>query len=311
MKVGVLFAGQGAQKPGMGKSLYENVPASREIFERAEKIVPGITELCFEGPQEKLNETVHTQPCVYTVDCACWAAFATLGVRPAVGAGFSLGEYAALYAASVFTFETGLRIVRRRAEFMQEAADLHPGSMAAVLGLEAREVEEMVGLIRGQGVLQPVNYNCPGQTVVAGDVAEMDNLIAYAKDHRIKVAPLATSGAFHSERMQQAAEQTGAVIREETFEEPEFVLYANKTGLPYDASSLQETLGDQTSSPVLFEQILRGMLRDGCDLFIELGPGKTLAGFLRRIDRKAAAYNLNDYASLGQVREALQAGEKS
>lgn len=311
MKVGVLFAGQGAQKPGMGRSLYDEVPASREIFDEAEQILPGITELCFEGPQEKLNETIHTQPCVYTVDCACWAAFATLGVRPAVGAGFSLGEYAALYAASVFSFGTGLRIVRKRAEFMQAAAELHPGSMAAVLGLEAREVEEMVALVRGQGVLAPVNYNCPGQTVVAGDVAEMDNLIAYAKEHRIKVAPLATSGAFHSEHMQQAALQTGAVIREETFAEPEFTLYANHTGLPYETPAMKDTLEKQTSNPVLFEQILRGMIADGCDLFVELGPGRTLAGFLRRLDRRAAAYNLNDYASLGQVREALHAGEDS
>lgn len=309
MKIGVLFAGQGAQKPGMGRSLFDHVEAARAIFESAEKVIPGITELCFEGPQETLNETVHTQPCVYTVDCACWAAFSTLGVRPAVGAGFSLGEYAALYAASVFSFETGLRIVQKRAEYMQKAAELNPGSMAAVLGLEAKEVEDLVHLIRGQGVLAPVNYNCPGQTVVAGDVAEMDNLITYAKEHRIKVAPLATSGAFHSERMGKAAEQTGAVIREETFSEPEFVLYANHTGQPYETEAMKSTLEKQTSSPVLFEQILRGMLTDGCDLFIELGPGKTLSGFLRRIDRKVPAYTLNDYASLEQVRAAVTAGD--
>ncbi|MBD5560335.1 MAG: ACP S-malonyltransferase [Clostridia bacterium] len=308
MKIGVLFAGQGAQKPGMGRSLCESVPAAREIFDTAEKILPGITQLCFEGPQEKLNETIWTQPCVYTVDCACWAAFSTLGVRPAVGAGFSLGEYAALYAASVFSFETGLKLVKRRAEFMQEAAELHPGSMAAVLGLEAREVEEIVDLIRGQGVLAPVNYNCPGQTVVAGDVAEMDSLISYARDHRLKVTPLATSGAFHSERMQEAAARTGEVIRSETFSEPDFVLYANQTGLPYETDAMKDTLEKQTSSPVLFEQILRGMLADGCDLFVELGPGRTLAGFLRRIDRKASVYNLNDYASLEQLAQVLQAG---
>lgn len=308
MKIGVLFAGQGAQKPGMGRSLYENVPASREIFESAEKIIPGIMELCFEGPQEKLDETIHTQPCVYTVDCACWAAFCTLGVRPAVGAGFSLGEYAALYAASVYSFETGLKLVSRRARYMQEAAELHPGSMAAVLGLETQEVEDMVSLIRGQGVLAPVNYNCPGQTVVAGDVAEMDNLIAYAKEHRVRVAPLATSGAFHSERMQEAAERTGAALREETFSEPEFTLYANQTGAPYEPARMKETLEKQTSNPVLFEKILRGMLADGCDLFVELGPGKTLAGFLRRIDRKVTAVNLNDEASLEKLGEIIQSG---
>lgn len=305
MKLAVLFAGQGAQKPGMCKSLYDRIPAARQIFDEAESVSPGIRDLCFEGPAEKLNETVHTQPCVYTADCACWAAFATLGIRPQVGAGFSLGEYAALQAAGVFSFSTGLKIVSARARYMHEAATKTPGSMAAVLGMEAKEVEEMVHLIRGQGVLQAVNYNCPGQTVVAGDVPEIDNLIEYAKEHKVRVRPLPVSGAFHSKRMAEAAERTGAEIEGTVFAEPEFVLYANRTGAPYVPDAMKRTLTEQTASPVLFEDILRDILKEGIDTFVELGPGKTLAGFVKKIDKSVRVHSLNDYESFAQVKDAL------
>lgn len=304
-KLAVLFAGQGAQKPGMGESLYAHVPEARAVFDAAESVLPGITKLCFEGPQETLNETIHTQPCVYTVDCACWAAFATLGIRPQVGAGFSLGEYAALQASGVFSFTTGLKIVDLRARYMHEASEKNPGSMAAVLGMEAKEVEEMVSLIRGQGVLQAVNYNCPGQTVVAGDVPEIDNLIEYAKEHKVRVRPLPVSGAFHSPRMEEAAHKTGEEIEKTVFAEPEFTLYANRTGAPYELQDMKTTLREQTSNPVLFENIIRDIIQEGIDTFVEVGPGKTLAGFVKKIDKSVKVYNLNDYPSFLAVKDAL------
>lgn len=305
-KLAVIFAGQGAQKPGMGKSLYEHVPEARAIFDEADSIMPGITQLCFEGPADALNETINTQPCVLTCDVAAWAAFSTLGIRPWAGAGFSLGEYAALCAAGVVSFSTALRIVIRRAEWMHEAAQVVSGGMAAVLGLEAAEVEDIVKLVRGSGVLRPVNYNCPGQTVVAGDTAELDSLIAYGKEHRVKVRPLAVSGAFHTERMHEAARKTGEYIEDMDFAEPEFVLYSNKTGKPYDAGSMKPVLSAQTENPVLFEQIARDLLSEGVSTFVELGPGTTLSGFIKRMDRSARLMHVDSYDSLLLTQEALK-----
>lgn len=305
-KIAVLFAGQGSQKPGMGRSLYDHVPEARAVFDEAEEIVPGIRELCFEGPAAALNETVNTQPCVLTCDVAAWAAFSTLGVRPFAGAGFSLGEYAALCAAGVVNFSTALKIVVRRARWMQEEADAAPGGMAAVLGLEAQEIEDIVRLVRGSGVLRPVNYNCPGQTVVAGDTAELDSLITYGREHRLKIRPLAVSGAFHTERMHEAARKTGEYIEDMTFEEPEFILYANRTAMPYDPGDMKRTLSEQTENPVLFEQIVRQLLEKGVDTFVELGPGTTLSGFLKRIDKNARMMHVDDYDSLLLTKEALK-----
>lgn len=305
-KTAVLFAGQGSQKPGMGKSLYDNVPESRAVFEEAEAVRPGITELCFEGPQDELNETVNTQPCVLTCDAAAWAAFSTLGIRPYAGAGFSLGEYAALIAAGVVSFRTALEIVIKRAEWMHEAAQARSGGMAAVLGVKAEEIEDIVRTIRGSGVLLPVNYNCPGQIVVAGDTEELDSLLAYAKENRMKVRPLAVSGAFHTERMHEAAVKTGEYIKDLEFAQPEFILYANRTAKPYEWPDMKETLSSQTENPVLFEQIGRTLLDEGVTTFVELGPGTTLSGFIKRMDRSARLMHVDDYDSLLLTKEALK-----
>lgn len=305
-KLAVLFAGQGAQKPGMGKSLYDHIPESRAIFDEAERISPGILELCFTGPAEKLNETVHTQPCVLTVDVAAWAAFETLGIQPWAGAGFSLGEYAALVSAGVLKFETALRIVQKRAEWMQDAADRHPGGMAAILGLSAEQVHELVGLIRSEGVLEAVNFNCPGQIVVAGDANELESLIAYAKEHRIKCRPLPVSGAFHSGRMHSAAEKVAAELDAADLGAPRFTLYANKTARPYSEQEIRSTLSRQTESPVLFEQIARDLLKEGVTTFVELGPGTTLSGFIRRLDKDASIMHVDGYDSFLEARNLLE-----
>lgn len=305
-RIAVLFAGQGAQKPGMGKSLFDHIPESRAIFDEAEQIMPGIKELCFDGPAELLNETVNTQPCVFVCDAAAWAAFSTLGIKPFAGAGFSLGEYAALYAAGVVDFQTALRIVMRRAEWMQEAADAVPGGMAAVLGMEAKEIEDIIGIVKGSGVLAPVNYNCPGQIVVAGDAPEIDALLTYAKENRVKARPLAVSGAFHTERMHEAAEKVGSFIGDIDFSEPDFILYANRTARPYDPADMKRTLSEQTESPVLFEHIASDLLKEGVKTFVELGPGTTLSGFIKRMDRSARLMHVDGYDSLLLTKESLK-----
>lgn len=284
-KVAILFAGQGAQRPGMCDELAQAEPAARAVFELADAVRPGTSEQCFSGTAEELRQTANTQPCVFAADLACARALAAHGVRPAAVAGFSLGEVAALAFAGALTDEEAMRLVCVRAELMDKAAHEHPGSMRAVLKLGAETVR---CLAAEAGDAWPVNFNSPQQTVVAGLPGSLERLDALVRDAGGRSRALAVSGAFHSPLMAEASEGLAACLAEAGLPgAPELPVIANATGEAYPeaADAVGERarlLSSQVSSPVQWVRTLECLRDMGVDTFIEVGPGKTLTGLVSR-----------------------------
>jgi len=289
-KIAFVFAGQGAQAPGMGKAFYETSEAAADVFRAADEVRPGTSVQCFEGTEEELQETKNTQPCLYTVEMAIAAAVAEKGIKADMTAGFSLGELSALTYAGVMDLETGLNAVRNRAELMQQAALDHDTSMAAVIKLTNEKIEE---LCAGFEHVYPVNFNCPGQTSVSGDAQEMLAFAEKVKEAGGRAKVLKVNGAFHSPYMSKAAEGFREVLSAlPAFHEPSVTVYSNYTGLPYTADVIQ-TLTSQIDNPVKWEMIVRHMIAEGADTFVELGPGKTLTGLIKRIDPDVRLFNVS------------------
>lgn len=277
-KTAIIFAGQGAQFTGMGKSLLEK-PAARRIFEMCDELRPGTSSQCFEGTKEELSVTKNTQPCLFAVGLASAAALEDEGVRADMCAGFSLGEITACAYSGLLSYEDAFRLVIRRGELMDECAGKNPGSMAAVLKLDAAAVE---GLCADFDRVYPVNYNCPGQIAVAGDASEMDSFIAEVKKAGGRAIKLAVSGAFHSPFMSGAAKSLKVCAENLVFRQPAIPLYSNLTGKPY-SGDFAALLSGQIENPVRWEKLIRGMADDGADAFVECGAGKVLSGFIPRI----------------------------
>lgn len=302
--IALIFAGQGAQKPGMGKSLYESSLAAKQVFDQAsEALGKDVKALCFDSPQEELNQTINTQPALFVCDYAAAAALEEKGVKAGVCAGFSLGEYAALVCADVLPLGEASKLIQSRAEAMSE---VQQGGMMAVLGLAGEEVEALCREVSGYVV--PVNYNCPGQVVVAGEDIALEELSAKLKEMKKRAMPLKVSGAFHSKFMEPA----GKVLRKEldkvSFAEPKIPLVGNLTAeiLPGELP-WPEILQRQCSSPVLWQQSIEKMLSMGVTTFIECGPGKVLAGLNKKICPDVPTYSVGDEESLQACLEALGA----
>lgn len=290
-RIAFVFSGQGDQYPGMGKELFEKYPAAKQEFLWCEKLRPGTLRQCFEGTKEELKETKNTQPCLYAVELAGAAALMEAGVMPKAVAGFSLGEVAAASVSGLFDRETGFLLVCRRAELMQREAGKQDTFMAAVLKLTSKKVEEICGRYEG---IYPVNYNCPGQTAVSGLSEKRKEFLEAVKAEGGRAVVLNVSGAFHSPFMEEAAADFSKELEKVMFRENSIPLYSDMTGTPYtsDAAGL---LARQICSPVRWEALIRNMVSDGIDTFIEIGPGKTLTNMIKKIKPEVKAFSIEEY----------------
>ncbi len=284
-KIGIIFPGQGAQYPGMGEKLYEAYPEIRELYENAEKIFPGITEISFHGTADDLKKTENTQPALYLAELSAALILKKNGIEASALAGFSLGEIPALSFGGAFDYIEGFRIVCKRGEFM--SAD--PGvetAMAAVLKLDGETVEKICASHSG---LYPVNYNCPGQITVSGTKEALNDAKAEFTEAGGRVIPLAVSGAFHSPFMDKASEEFGAFLSTCDIKSPVTTVYANRNAAPYE--NVVETMQAQINHPVLWEKTVRAMAESGIDTFIEVGPGQTLSKFVQKTVPGAKTYH--------------------
>ena len=304
-KIAFVFSGQGDQYPGMGKSLAEKSPAAARIFQMCDRLRPGTSQMCFEGSVMELQETKNTQPCLFAMELAAYEFLAEKGVQPDMAAGFSLGEVTAATAAGIFDYETGFRLVCLRGEFMQKEAEKFDTSMAAVLKLD----EERVGALCSQfSHIYPVNYNCPGQIVITGDKEAVANAAPALKEAGAKrVIPLNVSGPFHSIYLKEAGEKLYQALSEVTLGELKTPYVTNvDASIVTDTTRTKELLKEQVYSSVLWEQSVRAMIADGVDVFVEIGPGKTLSGFMRKIDRNVKMFRIGTMEDIDKTVEAIK-----
>jgi len=307
-KTALLFAGQGAQCVGMGHDLAEKYPLARSLFDQADHALDyDLSKVCFQGPEDELTKTEHAQPAIYLVG---WIAYQLLRERASMlefgaAAGLSLGEFTALAAAGILSFETGLRLVRQRGRFMQEACDATQGGMAAVIGLD----EAPTRAVCKQAGVHLANLNCPGQLIVSGPLDAIDRACDLAKKAGARRAlPLPVAGAYHSPLMISAQAKLQEAIAKLTLGAATLPVISNVTAQPHnDPASIQDLLVSQVTASVLWEQSIRHLLADGFTRFIELGPGKALSGFMKRIDPGAEVLNVADVPSLESTAQALAA----
>jgi len=305
-----LFPGQGAQHVGMGKDFYDASPAVRKLFDLADRVVATpLTKLCFEGPEERLAETNICQPAIFTVSAAALAVMTELlgekMGKPACMAGLSLGEYTALYAAEAIDFESGLRLVARRGRLMQEAALAVPSGMVSVLGLDEPKAQKLCEAASNGQILTCANFNCPGQIVLSGQIDACKRAAAMAKDFGAAGAVmLKVAGAFHSEIMAPAAEKFTEAIQSVEFASPKVPVIANVDAQPAaDGDEIRTKLIRQLTSPVRWQQSMENLLLQGVSSFFEIGPGRVLAGLMRRIDRNAVVTCVNSREAIEELRQ--------
>ncbi len=289
-KIAFVFSGQGDQYPGMGKDLVEKYPVAASVFEMCESIRPGTLHQCMEGTEEELKETANTQPCLFAMELAAAEVLKEKGICPDVVAGFSLGEVVAATAAGIFDKETGFGLVCKRGKFMQQEAEKFDTAMAAVVKLTTEQVEAVCAKFEG---IYPVNYNCPGQVSVSGLAEVMPQFNESVRAEGGRVIPLKVKGAFHSPFMKEAAEAFVKELEKAKIQEQMVALYSNLTAEPY-TEDVVGLLSKQICNPVRWEAIIRNMIADGVDTFVEIGPGKTLTNMIKKIDPEIKATTVSE-----------------
>jgi [acyl-carrier-protein] S-malonyltransferase len=308
-KIAFVFPGQGAQCVGMGQSLYEACPESKEVFDLASDALGyDMAALCFEGPEESLRITENTQPTILTSSVAAYVALKSKGILPDVVAGLSLGEYTALVASGALKFEDAVRLVRTRGKLMQEEVPDGVGGMAAILGLEDNLVEEACKRASAYGVVQAANYNCPLQLVIAGEIAAVEKAVEEAKALGAKKAVmLPVSAPFHTSLLKGAGDKLVAYLDEVTIHPLNIPVIANVNADYYeDERVVKDRLVDQVSHPVLWAKTVSKMVEDGVDIFIEVGPGQSLSKFIKKIAKDVTVMSVEDIESLEKVVEAIK-----
>ena len=304
-RIAFIFPGQGAQVCGMGQDFYEQTETGKRIFDKATELMGfSMPQLCFEE-NDRLDITEYTQAAMVTASIAMMRVLEENGIKPDVAAGLSLGEYCALAAAGVMSDEDAIRTVRQRGILMQEAVPVGEGAMAAILALDASAIEEVTGAMEGVWI---ANYNCPGQIVISGEKAAVEDACEKLKAAGAKRAVmLNVSGPFHSGMLADAGEKLGEVLSQVELHEPQIPYVANVTAqYVKSAAEVKELLTRQVSSSVRWQQSVEAMIADGVDTFIEIGPGKTLAGFMRKISRDVKTLNVEKLEDISKVAEALK-----
>lgn len=308
-KLAFVFPGQGSATVGMGLALANESPAAARIIDRLGELRPDVRALIENGPKDELIRTANAQPAILAVDCACLAALEERGIRPDMVAGHSLGEYAALVAAGVVDFETGLRLVVVRGARMEESTSARPGTMIAVLGLSTEQVDEIVARWHERGVIANANDNAPGQIVVSGEVDVLREAGADFKKAGARVMDLPVGGAFHSALMADGERAFAPTLDAATFADGRVPLVSNFTATPStDAETLRTALRRQITGRVRWRESIDAMLAAGADTFVEVGPGKVLSGIVQRCTkgRSVTALNVEGPTSLHKTVDALR-----
>ena len=308
-KIALVFPGQGAQYIGMAREIAQEYTEAMEVFQKASQALGySMENMVFEGTEEVLKLTENTQPAILTASIACLQPLIKEGIRPSFVAGLSLGEYTAHVAAGSIGFEEAVALVRKRGKYMQEAVPDGVGAMAAILGMENEAVEKCCEEASSAGFVEPANYNCPGQLVVAGETAAVEKVTEIAKEKGARRALLLpVSAPFHCKLLEPAAIKLETELESLEIKDMQVPVVTNVTGkVILNKEEIKLLLRDQVMNPVRWEQCVKTMLSEGIDTFIEIGPGKALSGFIKKIDKSVRVFNIENLESLKNTIEGIK-----